>query len=237
MSSWTFLDCSPRCLGAPPIPRQSDAGSKLITSSREGTASAVPKCTGNLGVLTPEVRWPVARNISEIIPGRFLIAVKKSLTPALAPSTQQLMRLPQLLWNLQPLRAMWHACPARRAPTRVQRQPCIQPAGSLHLVVVPGIPLIAQNLRNRQALLAPRHALVAQPANFPVRIGAHHFDSPRIRSAHALARAAVSLHKLLETVDLDHRATQRRLCGQPASQRLVRRRACRKALHEFAVVL
>src|SRR5208282_3216969 len=137
MSSWTFLDCSPRCLGAPPIPRQSDAGSKLITSSREGTASAVPKCTGNLGVLTPEVRWPVARNISEIIPGRFFIAVKKSLTPALAPSTQQLMRLPQLLWNLQPLRAMWHACPARRAPTHIHTHPLIHPLPTPHTAAAP----------------------------------------------------------------------------------------------------
>lgn len=37
----------------------------VLNGSREDTASAAPKCSGNSGVLTPEVRWLVARRIYE----------------------------------------------------------------------------------------------------------------------------------------------------------------------------
>src|SRR5271157_2917495 len=115
--------------------------------------------------LFPEVLWDVTLTAS--IWHLQAFRRDRGISPVL--STEQLMRLSQFLRNLQPLRTMRHASPARRALAGVQRQPRIQPACPLHIVVIPGIPLIPQYLRNRQPLLASRHALVAQPAYFAVR--------------------------------------------------------------------
>src|SRR5208337_1368771 len=97
------------------------------------------------------------------------------------------MCLAELLGNFQALRTMRQTSAAGRALASVKRQLCIESAGPLQFVVVPGIPLIAENLGNREAFLAARHAVVAQPADLSVRILAHHFDSPGILCAQGLA--------------------------------------------------
>src|SRR5271157_2102251 len=142
------------------------------------TAANFNKRLGVAFVVIPQLFLEALWDVTSIASIWHLQAFRRDrgISPVL--STEQPMRLSQLLRNLQPLRTMRHASPARRALPRVQRQSRIQPASPLHIVVIPGIPLIAQNLRNRQPFLAPRHALIAQPANFPVRVRTHHFDGP-----------------------------------------------------------
>jgi len=140
--------------------------SHLINSSREGTASTVPKSSGNLGVLTPEVRRMTANSIYEM--------TSEVLTPAPVESliAATLERFPE-----EPIRSVF---PEQGQPSPFEQ--IAHTASQASEIVTPEIldadlPQFVEDLRERVHHPSPDSGLGSRVRRPRVKYSADHNEN------------------------------------------------------------